>query len=275
MKIFGLIGEKLGHSLSPEIHQSLFEKLDMNAKYNLFSISKENINKAVSSLKTLGISGANTTIPYKETLMEQVDFISDEARKIGAINTILIKDNKSHGYNTDYYGFKKMLLREGITFKGKEFYVLGSGGASKAIIHLLLDEGASKVCMVSRDKISASKKFKDINMEFLNYEDMNDIKKSYAIINTTPCGMYPNIDSTAVSKDIFNKFEVACDIVYNPEETRFLKEAKECGIKTVKGLYMLVAQAIKAEEIWNDIIIDEKIEEDIFLEISKKFKLYE
>ena len=272
MKIFGLIGEKLGHSLSPQIHQSLFEKLDMDARYNLFSISKENVNMAVSSLKTLGISGANITIPYKETLMEQVDFISDEARKIGAINTILVKDNKSYGYNTDYYGFKKMLLREGITFKGKEFYVLGSGGASKAIIHLLLDEGASKVYMVSRDKISASEKFKDINMEFFNYEDMKDIKKSHAIINTTPCGMYPNIDSTAVSKDIFNRFEVACDIVYNPEETRFLKEAKDCGIKTVKGLYMLVAQAIKAEEIWNDIIIDEKIEEDIFLEISKKFK---
>ena len=273
MKVFGLIGEKLGHSLSPEIHENLYNKINMDAKFNLFSVVKSDISNVVSSIKTLGVKGCNVTIPYKETVMEQLDFISDEAKKIGAINTILIKDGNSYGYNTDYYGFKRMLQRDGVIFKDKVFYVLGSGGASKAIVHCLLDEGATKLVMVSRDKNIAKEKFKGLSkMEFLNYEDLSEIDSAYAVVNTTPCGMYPSVDTTAIDKKIFEKFEVACDIVYNPEQTRFLKEAKDAGLKTVKGLYMLVAQAMRAEEIWNDIVIDEKVEKEIFEKLSLRFK---
>ncbi|MGL4763004.1 MAG: shikimate dehydrogenase [Sarcina sp.] len=273
MKVFGLIGEKLGHSLSPEIHESLYKKINMDASFNLFSVAKSDISNVVNSVKTLGITGSNVTIPYKETVIDQLDFISDEAKKIGAINTIFIKDNKSYGYNTDYYGFKSMLERENVVFKNKVFYILGSGGASKAIIHCLLDAGATKVVMVSRDKLSASEKFSGIpRMEFLNYDELSEIENAYAVVNTTPCGMYPSVNTTAVRKEVFKKFEVACDIVYNPEQTLFLKEAEEMGIKAVKGLYMLVAQAMKAEEIWNDIIIDKKIEVEIFEELSLRFK---
>lgn len=273
MKVYGLIGEKLEHSLSPEIHKGLFEALDMNASYNLFSVKKERVYLTVESLKTLGIDGANVTIPYKEEIMKNIDFVSDEARKIGAINTISIHDGKSYGYNTDYYGFKKMLLKDNVKIEGNDFYVLGSGGASKAIVHLLLDENASKVVIVSRDKFVAQEKFRGVNLEFLNYSDMENIDSSYAVVNTTPCGMFPNIDTTAIDKQILTKFKVACDIVYNPEETRFLREARKNGLKTVKGLYMLVAQAMKSEEIWNNIIVDEKTEGDIFNVLSKKFKL--
>ena len=273
MKIFGLIGEKLGHSLSPEIHESLYDKISMNAKFNLFSVNKNDISNVVNSLKVLGVTGSNVTIPYKEIIMQQLDFVSDEAKKIGAINTIFIKDGKSFGYNTDYYGFKKMLERENVIFKDREFYVLGSGGASKARVHCLLDQGASKVVMVSRDKNLASKKFSGVSkMEFLNYDELSKIEKSYAIVNTTPCGMFPNVETSAVEKEVFSKFEIACDIVYNPEETKFLQDAKDSGLKIVKGLYMLVAQAMKAEEIWNDIIIDTKTEEEIFEELSLRFK---
>ncbi|MGL4654790.1 MAG: shikimate dehydrogenase [Sarcina sp.] len=273
MKVFGLIGEKLGHSLSPEIHENLYSKISMNAKFNLFSVAKSDVSNIVTSLKTLGVVGANVTIPYKEVVMDQLDFISDEAKKIGAINTIFMKDGKSFGYNTDYYGFKRMLEREDVVFKDNVFYVLGSGGASKAIVHCLLDEGASKVVMVSRDKVSASEKFSGISrIEFLNYDELSEIEKAYAVVNTTPCGMYPSIDTTAIDKELFSKFEVACDIVYNPEKTRFLQEAQDSGLKIVKGLYMLVAQAMKAEEIWNDIIIDEKVEEEIFEKLSLRFK---
>lgn len=272
MDLFGLIGEKLGHSLSPEIHDDLFNKINLEAKYNIFSIKKENISKAVESLKVLGIKGANVTIPYKEDVIEQLDFISDEANKIGAVNTIFIKDSKSYGYNTDYYGFKEMLLKEDVKIADNEFYILGSGGAAKAIVHLLLDLKVKKLYMVSRDKELAEKKFQGLNIEFLEYRDLENIEKSYAIINTTPCGMYPKVEQTAVDKNVFKNFEVACDIIYNPYETRFLREAKESGLKIVGGLYMLVAQAIKAEEIWNDIIIDKKIEEEIYEKLNLRFK---
>lgn len=272
MDLFGLIGEKLGHSLSPEIHDDLYKKIEMQANYNLFSISKENISNVVDSLKTLGIRGVNVTIPYKESIMETLDYISDEAKKIDAVNTILIKDNKSYGYNTDYYGFKEMLLKDDVKITGKEFYVLGSGGAAKAIVHLLLDLKVKKLVMVSRDKKSAMEKFKNLEIEFLDYNALEEIQGGYAVVNTTPCGMYPNIETTAIDKGILKKFEVACDIVYNPEETRFLREAKECGLKIVPGLYMLVAQAIKAEEIWNDIKIDKKIEEEIYEKLRLRFK---
>lgn len=271
MMIFGLIGEKLSHSLSPEIHTEVFKSFSMNASYNLFSIEKANIKNAVVALKTLRIKGANVTIPYKEEIMSQLDFVSEEAKKIGAINTIHIKNGKAYGYNTDYYGFKKMLLKDDVKINGNDFYVLGAGGAAKAIVHLLLDEGA-KVFLVSRNKESAKLKFNNIDINFLSYDDMKNIDSAYAVVNTTPCGMYPNVCSTALDRDILKKFSVACDIVYNPEETRFLKEAKEEGLKVVKGLYMLVAQAMKSEEIWNDIKIDDKIEENIFNLLGERFR---
>lgn len=272
MESFGLIGEKLGHSLSPDIHEDLYRYLNIDAKYNLFPIEKENIQDAVKALKVLGIKGCNVTIPYKEIAMKQLDYISDEAKKIGAINTILVKDNKTYGYNTDYYGFKSMLDKDGVVIQNNEFYVLGSGGAAKAIVQCLLDFCASKVVIVSRDKERAQKKFVDDRLNFMTYEELKFIKKSYAVVNTTPCGMYPKVDSTPINREILSKFGLAIDIVYNPEETKFLIESRLEGLKIVKGLYMLVAQAMKSEEIWNEIIISREIENNIFEKLAVKFR---
>lgn len=271
MNIFGLVGEKLGHSLSPQIHEQVFDHFSIDARYNLFSINKEDIKNVILAFKTLGVNGTNVTIPYKETIMNQLDVISDEAKKIGAVNTVHIKDGLAYGYNTDYYGFKKMLLRENVKIFENEFYVLGSGGAAKAVVHLLVDEGA-KVFVVSRDKISAERKFNIAEVEFLDYDDLKNIKNSYAIVNTTPCGMYPSITSSPVDKNILKNFKIACDIVYNPEMTRFLNDASGEGLKIVKGLFMLVAQAMKAEEIWNEKSIPKELEETIFMKISENFR---
>lgn len=271
MELYGLLGEKLGHSLSPEIHEPIFDKLNIKGKYNLFSIKKEDFPEVVSSLKVLGIKGVNVTIPYKEEIMKQLDIVSEEAKKIGAVNTVHIENGKAIGYNTDYYGFYKMLIRDKVEIKDKEFYVLGAGGASKAIIHCLLDNEASRVVLVSRDKEKTKAKFKGINVDIINYEELKSIRDKYAIVNTTPCGMYPNIDSCAVDEKIIENFKVACDIVYNPEETKFLRIAKEKGLKTVGGLFMLVGQGVKAEEIWNNKKIDSSLEEEIFNKLRVKF----
>ena len=255
MKLFGLIGEKLGDSLSPEIHNKVFKDNNIDGLYNLFSVKKEFKNNIVESLKCLGVKGANVTIPYKENVMDQLDIISQEAKAIGAVNTILIKDGKSYGYNTE----------------GNSFFVLGAGGAARSILKYLEDSKAKKIVLVSRDKEKAFDKFKDFNINFMSYGDLEEINEEFALINTTPCGMYPNINSVAVSERVIKKFKVAVDIVYNPLETKFLKMAKDNGLKTVDGLFMLVGQGVKAEEIWNGIKVDKSTEEDIYEELKCRF----
>ena len=203
--------------------------------------------------------------------MDQLDIISHEAKAIGAVNTILIKDGKSYGYNTDYYGFGKILERAKVNIEGNSFFVLGAGGAARSILKYLQDSKAKKIVLVSRDKEKAFKKFKDFNINFMSYGDLEEIHEEFALINTTPCGMYPNINSVAVSEKVIKKFKVAVDIVYNPLETKFLKMAKDNGLKTVDGLFMLVGQGVKAEEIWNGIKVDKSTEEEIYEELKCRF----
>lgn len=264
---FGLFGEVLGHSLSPEIHKIIFEKLNIDGTYNLFEIKKENFNKAIDSAKTLNIRGVNVTIPYKEKIMNQVDFISYEAKRIGAINTVKFLNDKTYGENTDYYGFGYMISKGNVVVKDNSFYVLGAGGAAKAVITYLEDKLAKSVTLVSRNKIEAKKRFKDFNLEIIDYNELKN-RRGYCIINATPVGMYPNIDFSPVEKDILENFKVAMDIVYNPLETKFLKIAKEAKLNCVDGLYMLVGQGVKAEEFWNDINIDDEILDVIYENIK-------
>ena len=267
MKSFGLFGEKLGHSLSPEIHRIIFKEQDIKGTYNLFEIKKENFNKAIDSAKTLNISGVNVTIPYKEDIIKQVDCISPEAKRICAINTVKFLDDKTYGYNTDYYGFGYMISKGNITIKDNDFYVLGAGGAAKAVVSYLEDNKAKSINLVSRNKEEAIKKFTSFNINIIDYKELES-KKGYCIINTTPVGMYPKVDFSPINKEIIANFSFAMDIVYNPLETKFLKMAKDLGLKCVDGLYMLVGQGVKAEEIWNDIKINDEILDVIYNEVK-------
>lgn len=263
MKVFGLVGKQLSHSLSPNIHEYIFNNLNIDGKYNLFCVEERYSPNIIQSLKVIGIQGVNVTIPYKEKIIEQLDFLSPEARKIGAVNTILIKDDKALGYNTDYYGFGKMLSREDIVIKNNSFYVLGSGGASKSIVHYLRDNDAKSITIVSRDKKKVKSNYSE-DIRIIDYNELLNLQEGYAVVNTTPCGMYPDINNIPIEENVLKKFNVAIDIVYNPEETLFLKKARELGLKTISGLFMLVGQGVKAEEIWNNINITEEVEEEIY-----------
>ena len=150
MEFYGLIGEKLSHSLSPKIHKKVFKLLSIEGGYKLFEIPKYNIKNLGLSLKTLGIKGVNVTIPYKKEVLNQLDYISNEAKHIGAINTIKLVDNKLYGYNTDYFGFGMLLEVNEIEVKDKVVVVLGNGGASKAINAYLLDNNVKKLYLVDR-----------------------------------------------------------------------------------------------------------------------------
>ena len=268
MEFYGLLGEKLGHSLSPEIHKKIFEKLNIEGAYKLFPIPKDEICKVGESIKLLGIKGVNVTIPYKQEIMKQLSYVSDEAEKIGAVNTVLLKDGELYGYNSDYFGFGKMLEINNIKVKNNVAAVLGFGGAAKAAITYLLDNGIDKLYVVSRDK--SPKEGLDERAVLIDYEDLKEIKGDI-LVNTTPVGMYPNVGKSPVGENIVNNFSSLVDLIYNPKETEFLRLGNLLGKKTCGGLYMLVGQAIKSEEIWQNRTIDEKILNEIYEELNKEF----
>lgn len=265
--LYGLIGEKLGHSFSPQIHSIILEKLNLKGLYNLFEIKEENLKQAVEGLKALGAKGVNVTIPYKVPIMQYMDELSHESKKIGAINTIAFNDGILKGYNTDYYGFGASLKHANINIDNKTAVILGTGGSSKAVVHYLLDNGIKDVIYVSREPQKVLEDMRDFNI--ISYNEIASLKSSDIIINCTPCGMYPKVEQCPVDKSLLSKFSTAVDLIYNPETTVFLREAEELGLKTLNGLYMLVAQAVAAQEIWQDIKIPDTEVEDIYNKIKQ------
>lgn len=267
MEFYGLLGERLSHSLSPQIHKRIFELNNIEGAYKLFPVSKENVKSVGECIKILGIKGMNVTIPYKEEVMNQLDYISDEAKKIGAVNTISLVDGKLYGYNTDYYGFGSMLEINDITVKDKIAVVLGTGGAAKAVVAYLQDKGVKNLFLVSRNKMNNNWS-KDINL--IDYSDLEKLNGDL-LINTTPVGMYPEIGKSPVKEEVIKRFEAVIDLIYNPRETELLRIAKLNGKKNCDGLYMLVGQAVKSQEIWQEKSIDNKVTNIIYEELDGKF----
>jgi len=245
MKKYGLLGEKLSHSKSPEIHNDIFKYLKIEASYDLIETGKENLMKYIKKY-----DGLNVTIPYKTEIIKYLKKVDEVAKNINAVNTIY----KEIGYNTDYYGFKKMLEINSIDVQNKIVYILGTGGASKAVFKYLKDNNAKSISFVSRT-------IKEENI--ISYEVLNKVSGDI-IINTTPVGMYPNIDKSPVESAVLKNFKVAIDLIYNPFETEFISISKKLNLKTTNGLYMLIGQAIKAEEIWQECKIDNEEIEKIY-----------
>lgn len=268
MEFYGLLGEKLSYSLSPEIHFEILNSIKREGAYKLFEIEKDNLSDFAKALKLLKVKGCNVTIPYKKDIMKELDGISEEAAKIGAVNTIYLNNGSLQGFNTDYYGFGVMLKISGIEVKDSVAVILGNGGASRAVLHYLLDNGAREVYIVSRKP--NNEEYSLSNVKVISYEELKGIKGDI-LINSTPVGMYPNILESPVSKDIISNFASIVDLIYNPYETKFLAYGKELNKKIVGGLYMLVGQAVKAQEIWQEEEIDQGIIKDIYNKINIRF----
>ncbi len=250
---YGLIGEKLGHSFSKEIHNSLGNYL-----YELKEIPPEDLKDFICSKNFKAI---NVTIPYKETVIPFLDEISDSAREIGAVNTIVNKNGKLYGFNTDFLGFKELIISEGIELKDKKVLILGSGGTSKTANAVAMSLGAKEIYRVSRCGGENLITYEDAYL----YHTNADI-----IINTTPCGMYPNIGETAVDITRFSNLSGVVDVVYNPLNSALVVEAKSRGIKAVGGLLMLVAQAFFASEMFSGEKLDKLKMTEIFSKLLKK-----
>lgn len=251
---YGLIGEKLGHSFSKEIHAEIGMY-----DYELKEIPREKIKEFFEEKDFLGI---NVTIPYKEEVIPFLDWISEDAKKIGAVNTIVNRNGKLYGYNTDYYGAKNLIIKTGVEINNKKVLILGTGGTSKTLFSVVKDLGAREIIKVSRSG-------KD---NCVKYDEAVKLHgDAEVIVNTTPSGMYPNGDSVPIDINAFVKTEGVIDVIYNPLNTRLVLQAKEKNIKASGGLYMLVGQAVKAAEHFMNVEIDkESITNNIYEKIISR-----
>nr|QNO52857.1 shikimate dehydrogenase (NADP(+)) [Methanosarcinales archaeon ANME-1 ERB6] len=251
-KIYGIIGDPVAHSLSPVMHNAAFEKLGMDAVYLAFRVSPEEVGDAIRGAKSLGISGLNVTIPLKEKALFFVD-AEPIAKKIGAINTIDFSSGTPIGYNTDGIGSLRVLKETVGEIKGKNVLILGAGGAAKAISFYLDGEGA-KITIANRTKeraVHLTSKLSNADFSGLGVELEKRIEASDILINATSVGMHPNEDATLVNADMMHPDLVVFDIVYNPLETKLLREAKRAGVKKiVDGVKMLVYQGAASFRIW-------------------------
>ena len=223
----GLLGQKLGHSYSPQIHSQLADY-----PYTLFEKEPEELEEF---LLNSDFTGINVTIPYKKSILPYCCELSDRARKLGAVNTIVRQaDGSLIGHNTDYFGFESMLHRSGLSFSGKKALVLGSGGASATAVAVLTEYGAN-VVVISRSGQN-------------NYDNLYLHTDAAIIVNATPVGMYPNTTDSPVSLDTFKQLEGVFDLIYNPAHTNLLQQAEQRGLVAQNGLWMLVAQAKESAE---------------------------
>ena len=226
-QIYGLLGRKLGHSWSAPIHHALGCE-----SYRLIELEPEALGPFLSRED---IGGLNVTIPYKREVMQYCDELFPLAKAIGSVNTIVRRDGKLYGYNTDAAGFLRMAKRAGISFTGKKVAVLGSSGASLTACAVARTKGAREVIVVSRSG--------EVNYENLHLHADTDI-----VVNATPVGMYPHTDSSPVDLTVFPKCSGVLDLIYNPRRTALLLQAESLGIPCSDGLPMLVSQAVVAEE---------------------------
>ena len=222
----GLLGRTLHHSYSPQIHKQLG-----NYAYTLYEMEPEALE---SFLHCEVFDGINVTIPYKKSVIPYCDELSDKARKLGAVNTVVRRNGKLIGHNTDYFGFEYMIQKAGICVQDKKALVLGSGGASATAVAVLEELGAN-VTVISRNGSD-------------NYQNIDRHWDAALIVNATPVGMYPDNDQTPIELDHFSNLECVLDLIYNPASTRLLQAAQAKKIPYANGLWMLVAQAKESAE---------------------------
>ena len=268
--VCGLIGNPVGHSISPFIHNTLAERLGFNLAYMTFKVEKGEVATAVKGAYALNIKGMNVTVPHKQEVMEAVIEIDELAKNIGAVNTLVRIDGGYKGYNTDYYG--------------RDVIILGAGGASRAVTFMCAVTGASRVYLLNRSVDKAVSLADDVNtyvggkrvyaMPLDGYKELEGYgggSKKYIVIQTTSKGLYPDVDGTPVEDGRFyDMIEAAVDIIFNPSETRFMKLSREHGARAYNGLEMLLYQGVEAFELWNDVKIPDELCRELYTLMKKE-----
>ena len=249
---YGLIGQKLGHSFSKEIHEML--------KSNPYTLTELEPEELDAFFKAKNFSAINVTIPYKTTVIPYLSHIDERAKEIGAVNTIVNRDGELWGYNTDFYGLSTLIKHAKITLQNKKVAILGTGGTSKTALAVAKSLGAKEILLVSRREGNG----------VITYQELLEAHPdTQVLINTTPVGMYPNTEAAPVDISRFSNLSGVIDAIYNPLRTQLVLDAKRRGIPAEGGLYMLVAQAVRASELFLGCTYEPDTAERIYLELFK------
>tara|TARA_B100000700_G_scaffold136805_1_gene152769 strand:+ start:114 stop:971 length:858 start_codon:yes stop_codon:yes gene_type:complete len=280
LKNIGIIGYPLGHSLSPGMHNYLYKSLAINAHYNKWEISELNLKNEFIRITNENFIGANVTVPYKEKIIPFLDELDSDSKITGAVNTILKQNGKLLGFNTDIYGIRECLNKKFSDEDIDNVVLLGSGGAAKAVMYVLLQRGLKNISIINRTKLNTNQmldNFKNykFNSEYLDFDDKDKINQkcmeSNLIINTTTIGMKGSSMEGISPLDIksINNKNVVFDLVYNPRITKLVEIANNKNAEIIEGIDMLVYQAIRSIEIWTEITPSFDIMKNKCLELLK------
>ena len=259
MKQIGILGYPLGHTLSPKIHEAGFKELNLDIEFNVWEVNPSNLEKKIEELRNPNILGFCVTLPHKNSIISFIEEIDDSAKEMNAVNWVVNSEGRLKGYNTDWIGFKESLTYYGKQITNKDCLVLGAGGSAKAICMALINEKANSIYIYNRTKKNAKdlasnfhKVGKDIKIiDSSKLSDKDFVSDLDLIINTTSVGMHggPDPNKSPINTDNINKRALCYDLVYSPEITPFIEQAKHNDIETIGGITMLVFQAIEGFEL--------------------------
>ena len=257
-KKIGILGWPLGHSLSPIMHNAAFKFLHLDYVYVPLPVHPENLAQAIAGLKAMEFTGVNVTIPHKVEIMSYLDEIDFSAQLVGAVNTVVIKEGKTIGYNTDAQGFVQSILSNGIKITEQTAIILGAGGAARAVACGLFQHGIKKIIIGARNLEKAQQFVKlfstNVDIQAYDWEDsgfQNLLQECDILINSTPIGMSVNdTEVLPISWETLNPEAAVCDLIYNPSKTQLLLSAEEYGHIAINGLGMLIEQGALAFELW-------------------------
>lgn len=279
-KLMGLIGNPVEHTLSPVIHNTIAAHMNENMAYLPFPV-KEDLDSAVKGAYALGVQGMNVTVPYKSDVMQSLVSVDEQAKVIGAVNTLVRCEGGYKGYNTDLPGLYRAMKSDGIELEDAKVVILGAGGAARSAAFLCAFHQAKVVYILNRTVEKAARVAEEVKektgydkvvaMALADYDKLPG--EGYLCIQATKVGLFPNVDETPVNEPIFfKKLAVLYDLIYTPWETKCMKLAKESGAKAYNGLKMLLYQGVAAYEMWNDTTVPEEIVTIAYEALLKKVK---
>ncbi len=282
--VYGIIGNPIGHTLSPVIHNTISEKMGINSVYVPFR-ADDDLKAMTKGLFSLGVKGVNVTVPYKTDIIGELCGLDPLAKEIGAVNTLKYTKEGYYGYNTDILGLDRELEDEGIDLKGKDTVILGAGGAARAVAFLCASKSPASITIVNRTKSKAQAIEADIKaypgnsagsettvVKSLTTEDIGAYDRDGIIVfQCTNLGLSPHENECVIAdRGFYDRVSAGIDLIYRPAETLFMKYVKSAGGRAYNGLKMLIYQAVCACEIWNEI----KLPEEVIREIEKTLKQF-
>lgn len=283
-RVCGLIGNPVGHSISPLIHNKLAQLCGIDMVYTTFKVEKGEVKTAIDGAYALNILGLNVTVPHKQEVIAALVETDPIAGAIGAVNTLVRTDNGYKGYNTDIIGLARELDEAGIELEGSKVIILGAGGASRAIAFLCVDKKAASVNILNRTVEKAQNIADDVNRHLnsqaargMALSDYNTLEgDNYIVIQTSSVGLYPDCDKAVIEdEEFYKKAAVGVDIIYNPAKTKFMKLMEKQGKRSYNGLKMLLYQGVSAFELWNNISVTDTQAQEVYECMKKELGIVE